>query len=47
VVSSTVTLVLPALTATLTYNLTIGRGIKDLVGNAITSTYTVRFTTVA
>jgi len=47
VVSSTVTLVQPALTATTTFNLTIGTGVKDLVGNAMATAVSVRFTTVA
>jgi phi13 family phage major tail protein len=47
VVSSTVTFVNPALTASTTHNLIIGTGVKDLVGNAMTGAYTLRFTTVA
>lgn len=45
--SATVTLTIPALTATTTYNLVIGTGVKDEVGNAMTGSYTLRFTTVA
>lgn len=42
--SATVTLGHDAMTAGSTYNLIIGTGIKDEVGNAMTGTYTVRFT---
>lgn len=47
VVSSTVTLTCPALTATTTFNLAIGTGIKDEHGNAMSGSHTIRFTTVA
>lgn len=45
--SATVTLTIPALTASTTYNLILGTGIKDEVGNAMSGSYTLRFTTVA
>lgn len=45
VLSSTVTFIQPSLTGSGTFSLVIGKGIKDLVGNAMSNSHTFSFTT--